>query len=74
MISEHWNYAGQCYYELGQYEEALRHYESAIKKDNANGLFFFNRAQVKAKLDKLDECIEDYQNALKNLSDTNIQY
>lgn len=33
-IAEHWNYAGQCYYELGQYEDALRFYESAVKKDN----------------------------------------
>jgi tetratricopeptide (TPR) repeat protein len=54
---------------LGQYDEALRHYESAIKKDNSNGEFFFNRAQVKAKLDKLDECILDFQTALKNLTE-----
>lgn len=33
-IAEHWNFCGQCYYELGQHDDALRHYESAIKKDN----------------------------------------
>jgi tetratricopeptide (TPR) repeat protein len=33
-IAEHFNYCGQCHYELGQYEDALKHYESAVKKDN----------------------------------------
>jgi len=46
----------------------LRHYESAVKKDKTNGLFFFNRAQVKNKLDKIDECIQDYTEALQHLT------
>ena len=29
---------------------------------------------VKAKLDKLEEAVDDYQTALKNLSDTGLQY
>jgi tetratricopeptide (TPR) repeat protein len=63
-IAEHWNYCGQCYLELGQYEDAQRHFESAIKKNKTNGLFYYNRAQVKAKLDKLEEAVLDYAQAL----------
>lgn len=33
-LAEHWNFCGQCHFELGQYDEALRHYESALKKDS----------------------------------------
>ena len=73
-IGEHWNYCGQCYMELGQYEDALRHFESAIKKDQKNGMFYYNRAQVKAKLDKLEDAIHDYNIALQHLVDTNYQF
>ena len=45
-----------------------------MKKDNTNGIYYFNRAQVKGKLDKLEECIADYQEALKNLPDAHNQY
>ena len=53
-IGEHWNYCGQCYLELGQLDDALRHFESAIKKCPKEGMFLYNRALVKAKLDKVD--------------------
>ena len=73
-IAEHWNFCGQCYMELGQYEDALRHFESAIKKQSKNGMFLYNRAQVKAKLDKLDEAISDYHFANEYLTDTNYKF
>lgn len=60
--------------ELGQYEDALRHFESAIKKDNQNGNFFYNRAQVKTKLDKLEEAIADYTKAIELLNPSDTQY
>ena len=66
QIGDHWNFCGMCYYEMGQYEDALRHYESAIKKDNSNGLYYFNRAVVKGKLDKLEQAIDDYTKAIEN--------
>jgi tetratricopeptide (TPR) repeat protein len=62
-IGEHWNYCGQCYLEMGQYEDALRHFESALKKDK-DPKFYYNRAQVKTKLDKLEDAIKDYATAL----------
>lgn len=73
-IAEHWNFCGQCYYEMGQYEEALRHYESAVKKDNQNGLYYYNRALVKAKLDKLEEAIGDYTKSIEFLTEQKYIY
>jgi len=37
-------------------------------------MFLYNRAQVKAKLDKLDEAIADYHAANENLTDTNYKF
>lgn len=73
-IAEHWNFCGQCYYELGQYDDALRHYESAIKKNNSDGNYFYNRALVKAKLDKLEDAIQDYSQAINNLTEAKYIY
>ena len=54
---------------MGQLDEALKHYEVAVKKDSTNGKYYYNRALVKSKLDKFEEAIEDYNKALDNLSD-----
>jgi tetratricopeptide (TPR) repeat protein len=59
---------------LGQLDEALKHYEFAVKKDPLNGNYYHNRAQVKARLDKLEEAIEDYNKALEYLTETNHKY
>ena len=58
-----------CHQELGQLDEALKHYEIAVKRDPLNGNYYYNRALVKAKLEKLEEAIEDYNRAIDNLSD-----
>jgi len=47
----------------------LKHYEIAVKSDPSNGNYYYNRAQIKAKLDKLEEAVEDYNKALTYLSD-----
>ena len=54
---------------MGQLDEALKHYEVAVKKDSTNGKYYYNRALVKSKLDKFEEAIDDYNKALDNLSD-----
>jgi tetratricopeptide (TPR) repeat protein len=46
----------------------LRHYESAVKKNNQNGNYYFNRALVKNKLDKLEDAIADYVKAIEFLT------
>lgn len=55
-------------------DEALKHYEVAVKKDNTNGKYYYNRALVKSKLDKFEEAIDDYNRALEHLSDSNDIY
>jgi tetratricopeptide (TPR) repeat protein len=47
----------------------LKHYEIAVKRDSSNGNYYYNRALVKAKLEKLEEAIDDYNKAIENLSD-----
>jgi hypothetical protein len=37
-------------------------------------MFYYNRALVKAKLEKLDEAIDDYSKAIENLSEQNYIY
>jgi len=37
-------------------------------------MFLYNRAQVKAKLDKLDDAILDYHAANEHLTDTNYKF
>jgi tetratricopeptide (TPR) repeat protein len=39
-----------------------------------NGNYYHNRAQVKARLDKLEEAIDDYNKALEYLTETNHKY
>ena len=50
-------------------DEALKHYEIAVKRDSLNGNYYYNRALVKAKLEKLEEAIADYILAIDNLGD-----
>ncbi len=64
------DFAGQCHQELGQLEEALKHFEIAVKKDPTNGNYYYNRALIKSKLEKLEPAIEDYKKALEYLSDS----
>lgn len=61
--AQHYAFAGQCHQELGQMEEALKHYEIAVKKDQHNSDHYYNRALVKSKLDKLEEAIADFTKA-----------
>ena len=39
-----------------------------------NGNYYYNRALVKSKLEKLEEAIEDYNKAIENLNDNNYIY
>lgn len=60
--------------DLGQFEEALKHYDIAIKKDSLNPNYYFNRGIVKTKLDKLKEATEDFVRSLDNHPDANTAY
>jgi tetratricopeptide (TPR) repeat protein len=39
-----------------------------------NGNYYYNRALVKAKLEKIEDAIDDYNKAIENLSDPNYIY
>jgi len=45
-----------------------------VKKDNSNGTYYYNRALVKSKLDKLEDAIDDYQKACTTLTDNKYIY
>jgi len=61
-------YGGQCNYYLGQYEEALAHYEIALNKQNSKenkgdndikSKIFYNRGLANASLNKYQDAIND---------------
>ena len=48
----------------------MSHYNLALKYNSSEGQFFYNRALVKSRLDKVEEAIEDYTKALEFMSST----
>lgn len=58
------------HFELGQLEEALSHYDLAIRHDKSStGTFYYNRGLVKSRLDQVKEAISDYTKAIENLTE-----
>lgn len=66
--------AGVQHQELGQLDEALQHFNMAITKDREQGSYYFNRAIIFSKQEKVDRAIEDYTKALGLVSDPEFQY
>lgn len=59
--------AGQCNYYLGQYEEALAHYDIAKTRDRDDqlkGLIYYNKGLANASLGRYQDAIEDYEEAI----------
>ena len=55
-------YAGQCNYYLGQYDEALAHYEIAMKHDTSDtlkGQILYNKGLANSSLMRYHEAIAD---------------
>ena len=52
-LSMYNRYAGNCYFEMSQYHEALQHYRQAFSKDES-GMNCFNKGLVLSKLGELD--------------------
>lgn len=63
-LAEYYMYAGQCNQMLGQYEEALAHYNYGIQKNSESGELFFNRGLAHVSLKNFERGIEDFQKAL----------
>jgi len=64
-IAKYYMLAGQANQMLGQYEEALTHYEIAIKKKNSDGIFYYNRGLTYSTLQRFDEAKKDFNTALE---------
>lgn len=41
----------------------------AVKRDPTNGKYYYNRALVKSKIEKLQEAVDDYNKAIECLPD-----
>ena len=74
VMALNYNYAGVQHYELGQLDEALKHYDLAIKHDESQGYFFYNRGLVKSKLDNINGAIIDYKKAIDLLQEPEYSY
>lgn len=73
-LAEFYNHAGVQHYELQQLEEAQTHYDLAVKYDDSVGIYKYNRGLVKSHLNKLEDAIVDYEEALKILSEPEYIY
>ena len=63
-IAEYYMYAGQCNQMLGQYEEALSHYNYGIARYAENWEIFFHRGLAYVSLTNFEKGIEDFKTAL----------
>ena len=59
---------------MDQWDDALGQYDKAISLDKYEGKFYYNRAQVKAKLDRYEEAIRDFEKAIQNPSEPTLYY
>ena len=73
MLAEYYNYAGVQHFELGQLDEALKHYNLAVTCDHSNGTWLFNRGLCKFRLDQIEEAIEDFTMSINSGSDNKEQ-
>ena len=65
-------HGGQCNYYLGQYEEALAHYEIAKSKDtneNLMGQICYNKGLANASLMRYWDAIADQETAIEKTSE-----
>ena len=66
ILADYYCMAGVQHYELGQLDEALKHYDMAIEKNSGEGKYFYNRGIVHSRLDKIEKAIDDYTAAILN--------
>ena len=55
-----YNARAKSKYALKQYEEAVRDYDEAIKLDDLNPVYLFNRADTKHEMERYDDAIVDF--------------
>lgn len=62
-IAEYYLYAGQCNQFLGQYQEAVQHYEYGISKNENNGELFFHLGLAYVSLQEYEKGNEMFKKA-----------
>jgi tetratricopeptide (TPR) repeat protein len=60
-----WNMLGIANYETKRYEPAITHFNKAIKLNNQNYRYFYNRANAQRELKLLLEAVDDYAKAIE---------
>lgn len=60
-----WNMLGIANYETKRYEPAITHFNKAIKLNNQNYRYFYNRANAQRELKLLLEAVDDYTKAIE---------
>ncbi len=65
-----WNMLGVAYYESKKFEQSISYFNKAIKINNQNYKYFYNRANAQRELNLLLEALEDYDKALSLESNT----
>jgi len=63
-LQTYYRNAGQANFELAQYNEALQHFERAIKEEGKNGYNLFNKGLAHMKLGLYEEAHQDFEKAL----------
>lgn len=59
-----WNMLGVAYYETKNLEQAVTFFNKAIKNNNQNYKYFYNRANAQREQKLLLDALEDYEKAL----------
>lgn len=56
---------GTCYYELGQYDQALQDFNRAVQLDPENATVFYHRGLTLTKLNHYEDAIQDFNLAIQ---------
>lgn len=64
-LSDYYLYAGQSNQLLGQYEEALAHYDIAVAKWQGDYQRLYNRGLTYASLERFEEAKKDFSKAME---------
>jgi len=62
------NGLGLAYGQLGKYDLAFKEFDVSIKESPQNGWVYYNRAMIYELMEKQDEAIQDYRQALQMMA------
>ena len=55
-------------------DEAFKHYDLACRNDPSDGLYLYNRGQVRQRLGKINDAISDFTKSLEYLTEADYIY